>query len=118
MNVGKMEEGLRPLRHEGGVLDKIFNKEDLARMERLHRIARCRAIVAELLPQKDTAEVAESLAVLRQLLRIEYGAALACYVHGDTAAHPLPRSESNCEPRAGKLRNLVTAIKGRLLWTR
>jgi len=121
MNANKTEDGLRPHR---GILDQIFAKEDLVRMERLHRIARCRAILAEMPPVDSAPELAGSLAMLRQLLRAEYGAALADYIHGSCAPTTLPRS-STAAPApvkvisfAGKLRSIVAAIKGGTPWTR
>lgn len=124
MSADKTEEGLRSGPVQDGILGQIFGKDDLLRMERLHRVARCRAIVAEMIARDSGTADAENLAVLRHLLRAEYSAALTGYIHGNGAAHSDFRAQAQPESAPKKLakepkqRSILTAIKGALSWTR
>ncbi len=124
MSADKTKEGLRSGPAQDGILGQIFGKDDLLRMERLHRVARCRAIVAEMITGGNGVADAENLAVLRHLLRAEYASALADYIHGSGAAHSDFRAQTQPESAPKKLarepkqRSILAAIKGALSWTR
>lgn len=100
----------------GGVLGVIFPNGELLRIERMARIARCKAIASQLHAGEMDHESNLNLIELRRLLRDEYGAAIAAFVQGNDVPikqQPAPAVRDS----DGVVKGLVMAVKGAFPWT-